>query len=75
MEIRAVEGETITVPAEDGQSVHLSMQNQRLVGVGMAGSAQFDLERLHFGNRRELEGEVWRAKQRIRLVVERAHGN
>lgn len=75
MEIRAIEGDTITVPAEDGQSVYLVIQNQHLVGVGMAGAALFDLKRLHFGNRRELEGEVWRGKRVSRLTVERRHGS
>ena len=75
MEIRAVEGETVTVPAEDGQPVYLAIQNQHHFVVTSEGVARFDLSRLHFGNRRELEGEVWRAKKMSRLIIERRHGN
>lgn len=74
MEIRATEGETIRVPCENGESVYLVIQNQHVFGVGMGGEVRFDLNRLSFGNRRELEGEIWRAKRKSRLVVERAHG-
>lgn len=75
MEIRAIEGETISVPADDGEVIYLAIQNQHAMGLGEEGAVLFSLGRLSFGNRRELEGEVWRGKRKSRLVVERAHGN
>ena len=75
MEIRAIEGETIAVPAGDGESVYLAIQNSHHFEVASGGLAMFDLPRLYWGNRRELEGEVWRNKKVSRLVVERKHGS
>ena len=74
MEIRAIEGETVAIPAGDGESVYLAIQNQHHFAVASGGVAMVDLSRLHFGNRRELEGEVWRNKRVSKLTVERAHG-
>ena len=75
MEIRAIEGEAVRVPCGEGESVYLAVQNQHHSLVGTGGEVRIDLSRLYFGNRRELEGEVWRGKRKIRLVVERRHGN
>ena len=75
MEVRAIEGQSITVAATDGESVYLSIQNlhhHRIVAGGVAVFAP--PKPLHFGNRRELEGSVWTKKKSHRLIVERAHG-
>lgn len=74
MEIRAIEGETIPIPAGDGETVYLAVQNQHHFAVGSGGVAMVDLSRLHWGNRREVEGVVWRNKKASRLTVERRHG-
>ena len=75
MEIRAIEGKSIAIPAGDGDTIYLAVQNIHLFEVGSGGVAMFDLPRLSFGNRREVEGEVWRNKKVSRLIVERAHGS
>ena len=77
MEIRAVEGHAISVPVEEsGQVVYMTVQNRHAHRHAVGGLAVFDgLTGLHFGNRREVEGEIWVGKSVRRLVVERRHGN
>lgn len=77
MEIRAIEGEAISVPCEDhGQVAYLAIQNRHQHRHAADGRVVFDgLTGLYFGNRREVEGEIWVGKRVSRLFVERRHGN
>ena len=75
MEIRALDGQAITVPAQDGEVVYMTIQNRHAHRTAQGGSAVFEgLSRLHFGNRREVEGRIYIGKRETRLVVERSHG-
>lgn len=76
MEIRAIEGEAISVPCEEhGQVVYLTIQNRHSHRMASDGRAIFDGQTgLHFGNRRQVVGEIWIGKRVTRLVVERRHG-
>lgn len=77
MEIRAVDGQAITVPAADGAVVYMCVQNRHSHRTAAGGAAVFEphAPRLRFGNRQELEGEVWIGRRVSRLVIERSrHG-
>lgn len=76
MQVRAIEGQAITVAAENGTSVYLAVQNLHRHRVALGGAVTFDPPKpLNFGNRRELEGVIWIGKKSHRLIVERAHGH
>ena len=70
--IRAKDKEAITVPAESGEPVEVRIQGFALRAVAGSGGAVFQLPPLHFGNRVEVRGEVWREKAPTKLAVEKA---
>ena len=75
MDIRATEGMPVRVPASDGDVVEVRIQGMQARATAAGGEAVATLpERLYFGNRREVEGRVWRGKAAMTLVMERRDG-
>ena len=69
--IRAMDRETITVAAQDGEPVEVRVQGFALRAEAGPDGASFALPPLHYGNRVEIRGEVWHGKTVTRLTVER----
>ena len=76
MEIRASEGDLIRVAAESGASVELRLQGTAVAVEVVGDGAEIRVPAgVQWGARREIEGEVWRNKERIRLMVEKGNGD
>ena len=69
--IRSADRETITVAAEQGETVEVRIQGFQLRAEAGADGARIALPPLFFGNRREIRGAVWRGKAKTKLAVER----
>ena len=69
--IRAIDRETIFIPASDGEPVEIRIQGFQLRTDAGADGAEFALPPLFFGNGREVEGAVWKEKARTKLIVEK----
>ena len=69
--IRARDRGQVTVPAEVGEPVEVRVQGYALRAEAGAEGATFTLPPLHFGNRLEIVGQVWREKSMTKLTVER----
>ena len=69
--IRAMDRDTITIPAPEGEWAEVRVQGFQIRAAATADGASVTLPPLFFGNRAEIRGAVWVGKAMTKLMVER----